>query len=82
MDATRKLVEVRTLTHGDWERAAVIMDDTLEIWSKGLNWNSMSPGKRVALIEIAHKVSRILEGNPNLYEHWDDLAGYSQLGKR
>jgi hypothetical protein len=28
---------------------------------------------------IAHKIGRILSGNPNYNDHWDDIAGYAKL---
>ncbi|WP_257617167.1 hypothetical protein [Campylobacter pinnipediorum] len=28
---------------------------------------------------IAHKIARILAGNPNYKDHWDDIAGYATL---
>jgi hypothetical protein len=33
------------------------------------------------LIEIAHKVSRMLTGNANFANHWNDIAGYAMFGK-
>ena len=28
---------------------------------------------------IAHKIGRILAGNPDFKDHWDDIAGYAVL---
>ncbi len=28
---------------------------------------------------IAHKIGRIVSGNPNVQDHWDDIAGYAKL---
>ena len=43
------------------------------------NWNSLSPDKRESLDMIAHKIGRILNGDPNYIDSWHDIAGYSQL---
>lgn len=32
-----------------------------------------------ALEMIAHKMGRILAGDPNFKDHWDDIAGYAKL---
>lgn len=34
---------------------------------------------REALDMILHKVARILNGDPNHKDHWDDIAGYATL---
>jgi uncharacterized protein DUF6378 len=35
--------------------------------------------QREALDMIAHKIGRILAGDPNHIDHWDDIAGYATL---
>ena len=32
-----------------------------------------------ALEMIAHKIARILNGNPDTHDHWHDIAGYATL---
>jgi len=34
---------------------------------------------REALEMILHKIARILNGNPNYADSWQDIAGYAQL---
>ena len=44
------------------------------------NWNSkLSDSQREALEMIAHKIGRILNGDPNYADSWVDICGYSQL---
>lgn len=43
------------------------------------NWNKLSPSQREALEMIAHKIGRILNGDPNYHDSWHDIAGYSKL---
>jgi hypothetical protein len=31
---------------------------------------------------IAHKIGRVLAGDPNHADHWDDIAGYARLVAR
>lgn len=35
--------------------------------------------QRESLSMIFHKIGRILAGDPNFRDHWDDIAGYAKL---
>ena len=39
----------------------------------------LDPDQREALEMIAHKIARILNGDPNYADSWHDIAGYAQL---
>jgi len=39
----------------------------------------LNPAQVEALEMIMHKISRILNGDPNLKDNWVDIAGYSTL---
>lgn len=39
----------------------------------------LEPDQREALEMIAHKVARILNGDPNYSDSWRDMAGYASL---
>jgi hypothetical protein len=41
--------------------------------------NNLSLEKFEALEMIVHKISRIINGNPNNIDSWRDICGYSQL---
>lgn len=43
------------------------------------NWATLEPDQREALEMIAHKIGRILNGDPNYDDSWVDIAGYSKL---
>lgn len=44
------------------------------------NWNAkLDPDQCEALEMIAHKIGRILNGNPNNVDSWADIAGYAKL---
>ena len=42
-------------------------------------WEVLLDDQREALKMIQHKVSRILNGDPNYVDSWQDIAGYAQL---
>ena len=39
----------------------------------------LDPDQREALEMIAHKIARILNGDPDYADSWHDIAGYAQL---
>lgn len=39
----------------------------------------LSPDQREALEMIAHKIARVLNGDPDYADSWHDIAGYAQL---
>lgn len=43
------------------------------------NWSDMPDDMREALEMIAHKIGRILNGDPNYADSWIDIAGYAKL---
>lgn len=43
------------------------------------NWGEMSADQREALTIIAHKIARMLSGDPNYRDNWHDVVGYAKL---
>lgn len=43
------------------------------------NWMTMTDDQRESLDMIAHKIGRILNGDPNYDDSWVDIAGYAKL---
>jgi hypothetical protein len=75
------LTNERKSTHGDWvEQSATA--NALKGNMRGCpGWTALTASQKEALDMIATKMSRILTGNPNEPDHWDDIAGYAFLGK-
>jgi hypothetical protein len=46
---------------------------------KGEAWCHLAADQKEALAMIAHKIARILNGDPNYIDSWIDIAGYAQL---
>lgn len=77
--STAKLRKARGSVHGDFNVGAAIAQGTVDLWSAGPNWPSLNPTQKEALHMITHKVQRILTGDPNYKDHWEDIAGYAHL---
>lgn len=45
----------------------------------GTNYDRLEPDQIEALEMIAHKIGRIVNGDPNYADSWIDIAGYAKL---
>jgi len=74
---TEKILSERSETHGDFKQHAYYTQTM-----KGLipPVTELNDRQLEALEMIMHKIGRILAGNPNHQDHWDDIAGYATLG--
>lgn len=80
---TDDLLSERARTHGSWERTAQLSQSLKGVIDQAqLPARTLSKGQREAIDMILLKVSRIVCGNPNEPDHWDDCAGYAMLGKK
>lgn len=71
----------RQKTHGDFMTHAMISQEFKSMAQSFLNDQGkfLAPDQSEALDMIFHKIARILNGNPNIHDHWHDIAGYSTL---
>lgn len=81
MTDTVVLLAERGSTHGPYSLHAEITQRlTMTMAEAGYkNWTNLSHAQKEALHMIAHKIGRILAGNPDYADHWDDIAGYAKL---
>lgn len=42
-------------------------------------WAELAPDQKEALEMVAHKIGRVLNGDPNYADSWVDIVGYSKL---
>ena len=77
---TMNIINERAKTHGDYKSTAAWSQSLKDMFRSSGNWNTMTDGQKEALEMIAVKLARLLNGNPQFPDHWDDLAGYGQLG--
>lgn len=45
----------------------------------GSKWDNLCDDQREALEMIAHKLGRIINGDPDYADSWVDIAGYAKL---
>jgi hypothetical protein len=76
------ILNERATTHGDFRDHARVTQRLKGIMTCSPNWQKLSFEQREALDMIQHKIGRILSGNPDHEDHWDDIAGYAKLVPR
>ena len=67
-------------THGDFRNTADTSQNIKAVMMAGKNWDKLNNNQREALACIAMKIGRILSGDYNFRDHWDDIEGYAELG--
>lgn len=83
--ATKKVKKVeetlteRGTTHGDFSDNSAVSQNLKRILFQGPSSHLFSSVQAEALDMIAHKLSRIVAGDPNHKDHWHDIAGYAKL---
>ena len=79
---TEEILAERGKTHGDFKVHAAITDAIKYAMRQTGNWPYLRATQKESLDMIAHKIGRILAGDPDIKDHWDDIAGYAKLVAR
>lgn len=82
MNDMKTIVETlkeRNTTHGEFRDNSAASQSFKKILRSHQNWEKLAPYKKEGLEMMMHKIGRILEGNENYQDHWDDLVGYAKL---
>ena len=64
--------------HGVFATHAKITQDIKRAMYQG-NWAKLADDQRECLEMLAHKISRILNGDPDYHDSWHDIVGYAKL---
>lgn len=76
---TEDLIEERGKVYGHFADGALIMRGLKTQMHNAPGWKNLRLVQQEALDMIQHKIGRILNGDPDYVDNWDDIAGYSQL---
>ena len=69
----------RGTRYGDFEDHAFITQDLKAVMQETPNWDRLKADQKEALEMTAHKIGRILNGDPHYADSWVDIAGYAKL---
>lgn len=65
--------------YGDFKDNAGVTQSLKKSMQKGVNWDRLTDEQKEALEMVMHKVSRIVNGDPNHHDSWLDIIGYTRL---
>ena len=84
----KKLLEVNSINsiltergsrYGSFEGHANVTQSIKHSMRNSDKWNMLDDDMTEALEMIAHKIGRILNGDPEYLDSWVDIVGYTQL---
>ena len=67
----------RRRTHGDWGEGCEVEDELVSVLER--RWSHLKNHHRCALRMIIHKIRRVVVGDADFPDHWDDIAGYAKI---
>jgi len=87
MAELEEILKERGANYGAFSGHAAVTQDIKTTMYQGLSKNekylNLPDAKRVVVAEaldmIAHKIGRIVNGDPLFQDSWDDIAGYAKL---
>lgn len=74
-----EILAERKARYGTFSGHSAITQGLKEVMRATPNWRRLSDSQREALEMVAHKIGRILNGDPNYADSWIDIVGYTQL---
>lgn len=78
-ETVEKMLAGREERYGSFQEHATIAQELKQAMQTSRKWDALSDDKKEALEMIQHKVARILNGNPDYNDNWQDIAGYAIL---
>lgn len=83
--STELLISSRETTHGNFVNTARYIQQFKHVMRSAQsdrhreNRPPLTPQQAESLEMILHKAGRIISGDPNVADHWDDIAAYAKL---
>jgi len=65
--------------YGSFDEHARITQNIKQAMYDSPNWGKLSADKKESLEMTAHKIGRILNGDPEYHDSWHDIVGYTKL---
>jgi hypothetical protein len=78
-DSITDVLAERGKRYGQFKNHAQLSQLLKGVMQSRSSYQSLGADQREALEMIAHKIARILNGDPNYADNWVDIAGYAKL---
>lgn len=76
---TNATLKGRGSRYGHFNGHAAITQNLKDVMRATDNWGRLTSAQKESLEMVAHKIGRILNGDPNYADSWHDIAGYASL---
>ena len=77
--ALEAMLDKRRSQYGLFANLAAVSQGLKEVLIGQDGWHRLSHDQQEALEMICHKMARIVNGDPNHLDSWEDLSGYATL---
>jgi hypothetical protein len=74
-----KILNEREGQYGNYAFVSSVAQNLKQALRLGVGWNELTGVQKESLELIATKLSRVVSGNPNWKDSWEDIGGYAQL---
>jgi type I site-specific restriction endonuclease len=80
-DKVEETLDARAVDYGLFIEGAEVMQMLKRVVQNALNnrGKTLAHDQAEAMDMIIHKIGRIVNGNPDVVDHWVDIAGYAKL---
>ncbi len=68
--------------YGEFTGHAEITHGIKRVMQESPKWSLLMDDQKEALEMVAHKIGRILNGDPDYLDSWHDIIGYTRLVER
>lgn len=75
----QEVLAERGSRYGSFDSHAAITQSLKQVMKETPQWNSLTPSMKESLEMVAHKIGRLLNGDPSYKDSWVDIVGYTQL---
>lgn len=75
----QEILEERGSRYGSFSGHALITQRLKAAMKDSPNWPTLTDSQKETLEMVAHKIGRILNGDPDYLDSWVDIVGYTQL---
>jgi hypothetical protein len=72
-------LDERGTKYGEYATHAYITQAMKRAMADSPNWSALAVDMKEALEMVAHKIGRILNGDPDYIDSWHDIIGYVRL---
>lgn len=74
-----QVLDERGKRYGVFSSHANISQEIKDVMRRQPKWNKLADDQKEALEMTAHKIGRILNGDPDYADSWIDISGYTKL---